>query len=201
MKKIILGCVILVLGLCCGTDVFAGGYSFSDWRISQEGEVKDWPESLESTHAHSENWIDETEWELNRARRFRNKSAEVYAVCEITAETDYRLGLSLTGDVEVRLNGSVLERYKANNIFELNLKRGKNLFEIKLPQLKPKKKHNSVLLSEVELDYLFPPVDQKIKAARRAIEALGKKHPQYKSAAYLRAPMRMLSSCAIRRWC
>jgi formylglycine-generating enzyme required for sulfatase activity len=182
MKKSILKSILVLF--ICAPGLFAGTYSFGNWRISKEGSVTDWVGNMDDTYVHSNAWIDEKEWQLNRPRRFTNKKAEVYAVCEITAERDFSLGLSLASSADVRLNSVDLSHYnKAKNIYQLNLTRGKNLLELKVPIVE--KKHIKLLLTEVDLDYMFMPTDKKLVAARRAIESLGEKYPQYDSKSYL----------------
>jgi len=165
--------------LITASSMWAGTCTFSDWRVSHEGKVTNWVGSVKATQGLPE-WYDETEWQMNRGKRFSNKKADIYAVCEVTADRAYTQGLSISGHTKIRLNGREVEPYEKLNIFSLALKRGKNVFEVKAL-----KGGSKLLLTRVNLDHMFVPTNAKIRNAELAINALGKRYSDYPAKKHL----------------
>lgn len=170
--------------------VFAGTCTFSDWRVSHAGKVSSWAGSVEATRDEAE-WYDETQWQISRSRSFNNGKGAVYAVCEITADSDYLQGISSSDRIgAVRLNGKELSPHSDLQMYRLELEKGKNTFELRMDPGNGGKK-NRLLLTLVNPDYIFVPVEAKIHSARLAVEALGKQYPDYRAKRYL-ARLRVL---------
>lgn len=174
-----------LLALCI-SPVLAGQCEFSDWRVSAEGVVSSWPGSLKATK--SDDWYTETKWQLNRGKRFHHEKDDVYAVCVIEADEDYVQDLSISSSVKVRLNTDELEPERAGNYFRLPLNKGKNLLEVKIaPRTATKKGRGfEVFMTQLDLDFMYVPVEGKITAARHALKALGKQYSAYPAVKYFR---------------
>jgi formylglycine-generating enzyme required for sulfatase activity len=182
MKKGWISGGLLLLG---ALQAWAGECTFGEWHISKEGSVSTWPGSVEA--AIPPQWTVETEWQMNRGRVFKNKKRDIYAICEITADSNYAQGLSMTYPAgAVRLNGKVLDSYKTAQMYQLDLVEGKNVFEIKMSPLSPLMSWHGQILTRVDLDDIFVPLEKKIFTARQAVTALGEKYSDYDSAKYLK---------------
>ena len=166
--------------LFTAASTWAGACAFSDWRISHQGQVTNWVGSLGATRDLPD-WYDETKWQMNRGKRFNNRDGDIYAVCEVTADRGYTQGISVSGDIEVRLNGADVTPVEKLRMFNLPLKRGKNVFEIRVP----KGAGSKLLLTRVNIDHIFVPTQAKIRAAELAIDALGQRHSDYPAKKHL----------------
>jgi formylglycine-generating enzyme required for sulfatase activity len=177
-----------------GVSLFGGQTILKDWYIGREGAVNDWIGSYEKAVADPSLYQKEDKWQFNRSKTFYNTKGDLYVITEIISDKDYLQGLSLTGSVKaITLNGKEVNRYRKNvKIYGLNLKKGKNILELHLPKLikKPdarRNPRNNILITKVELDYLYPSVAKKIENARLAIEYLGKKYKKsYNATEYLK---------------
>ncbi len=172
-------------GLCIGP-LFADQCEFSVWRVSRAGKVYDWPGSLGATK--SDDWHTESKWQLNRTIKLNTSEDDVYAVCVITSDEDYIQDISINPACEVRLNGKPVESRIKPVFYRLNLRKGKNLFELKVDSRGQNKKGKGVamFLTLLNLDYMYVPVEAKMTAAHRAIKEIGEQYSDYPAEKFLR---------------
>jgi len=172
--------------LALGGQLYAGSFKQSPWYISKESKEVTWAGSVEAV---SKSWQREDRWQFNRSKTFRNKRGDLYAVATLTADEDYVQGLSFEGEADVRLNGADIKPIqKGHRIFALDLKKGKNNLELRVRKLSPKNKRGraNMLITLVDVDYIYTPTSKKIEDAKLAIKFLGEKYSDYPAAEFLK---------------
>ena len=160
------------------TAVFAAECELSNWYISRGSADADWAGSIERVSKNPHKWQVVTNWQLNRTRTFGAIKTEGFAVATLTADAAYTQGICLAeGHVEIRLNGELLEKVPGiGNIWALDLKKGKNTFELKVI---PKGDGNRVHLSLCELEYIQPSLEDRVRNTALAIRHLGELFDDY----------------------
>ena len=157
----------------------------SNWYMSNGTNVKDWAGSVDAAKSDPKNWILETKWQFNREKQVIVKNRVAYAVATLTADEDYIQGLSIQGDPRIRLNGEELAPIeKGHHIYALHLKKGKNTLEVRVNPSKDRWS-TGILMTLVNLKYIYPKMSDKIESAKLAIKFLGDKYDSYPAEKYL----------------
>jgi formylglycine-generating enzyme required for sulfatase activity len=174
-----------------------GSCELSNWYVSKNTNVTKWIGDYDKASQIPGDWDYVTDWQLNRTRQFKNMKHDLYAIAQLTTDSDYTQGLSVPeGFVEIRLNGTIVERYRDSGvIYALDLQKGNNTVEIRVIY-REKFPHERVHMSLCELEYIYPQLPKIIEDTRLAIRHLGEQHPSYNSKRLLKQLAKLENSGA-----
>ena len=177
MKRLMVFMVLLILS------VDASSYKLSNWYFGKSGKIIDWIASYEKAKKDSSQFEVVNDWQIGRDKRFHVGGSDLYGIAEINSDRDQKIEFSIMGSrADFRLNGKPIHHISQDrSIYPIDLKKGRNTIEVKLT--KDQKYH--FFLTQVESEYIYPTISQKVERARDAINYLKKKYSAYKGQDYL----------------
>ncbi|WP_231617243.1 SUMF1/EgtB/PvdO family nonheme iron enzyme [Novipirellula aureliae] len=158
---------------------------FGDVYVGDPAHVQDWIGNLSEAAANPEIWQADNRLRISHNYSVNLRRGDLFIVADLVADRDYTQGFNVSGPVNLRLNGNVLQSVE-KTFYSLPLNKGSNVFEIQFVNKNQGNRASAGLfIAPVDLDYVFTPVAKKIEYAKRAIEYLGAQYSTYPATEYL----------------
>lgn len=173
-----------MMGWVAAIPLHAVECTLGDWYVSKELKVDTWAGSYQAAVKAPDQWEKLGDWPFGKSKKFSNEEGSVFAIVELTSDSDAVQDIDVSGVDAIRLNG--IEIAEAGSCFSLKLKKGINTLEIEVEKNTRKGRSKKVALYKDQVDATLPAASEMIGSARLAIEFLGGKYASYNAKGYLK---------------